>query len=353
MTNPISNKNYFPGLDFVRGLAIILVVLYHYFPFFKIGWIGVDLFFVLSGFLITTKLLECRNEDNFFQNFYLRRILRLFPIYFLALIAFYTLSPVFFSDKQNGSVFDFYNQNWVWFFTFTQNFLFIKKGPAPEPYLMHFWSLAIEEQFYLLWPFLVYFCRRESLFKCILISIFFSALFFRIYSHQTSQSFAPYYFHLVARADSLAAGAFLAILQMSKKEINKFWGVGILLFFIAIFLSALVKFKNVDFDNPYLLTVGYSITCMFFTLVCYRAIKHPMMSKKYLVVKYLGKISYGIYVYHLPIFLAGNYLLKNFIFQIGVFQFFSNLLLLVITIVVSSLSYRFIELPFIKLKGKS
>ena len=150
-------RTYYPALDVLRGIAIILVFFYHTFhfiPFFEFGWMGVDLFFVLSGFLITDLLLVTQKNKNFFRNFYIRRFLRIFPLYYLVLTVFLVLSPYFFS-QQNLNEYTYYNQNQFWFWAQLQNWLFVTKGLGNSPYLSHLWSLAIEEQFYLFWPLLV------------------------------------------------------------------------------------------------------------------------------------------------------------------------------------------------------
>src|SRR5688572_28211876 len=143
------NRPYYPALDGLRGVAILLVVLYHNFGFIKqsyFGWLGVDLFFVLSGFLITDILLRTRSQPGFLRDFYMRRVLRIFPLYYVSLIIFlFILAPLTSAKVEWG----YYLGNQVYFWTYLQNWLFIFKDPGNAHILNHFWSLAVEEQFYI------------------------------------------------------------------------------------------------------------------------------------------------------------------------------------------------------------
>src|SRR6266542_6211843 len=166
----------FKELDGLRGISVILVISLHIFKrsgyFTKhetlhfitsltyIGWLGVDIFFTLSGFLITSILLKTKSENNYFRNFYARRILRIFPLYYvfiIVMLAFLpTLAPYYNSNISTAIPFLFlYAQNWMGIL-----------GLTGLPAIMAVtWSLAIEEQFYLMWPAMVYYTRRETLIK--------------------------------------------------------------------------------------------------------------------------------------------------------------------------------------------
>src|SRR5688572_1813273 len=175
-------RTYYPSLDVLRGIAITIVFFYHTFhfiPIFGFGWMGVDLFFVLSGFLITDLLLVTPKNGNYFRNFYMRRFLRIFPLYYLVLFVFFFLSPNFFSP-QNMHEFDFYHQNQFWFWTQLQNWFFVSKGLGPLPYVTHLWSLAIEEQFYLIWPVLLFLVKDLKKLRMITIIVIISVLITRI-----------------------------------------------------------------------------------------------------------------------------------------------------------------------------
>ena len=151
----------------MRGIAILLVLVCHLTqyggmrpdgPFLDRVWrawtmplgFGVDLFFVLSGFLITGILLDTREGPDYFRNFYARRVLRIFPLYYAALAVAFLLIP---SVRRDA----------LWYWTYLTNFRFAEVGWPKVPYLGHFWSLAVEEQFYLVWPALVFFLPRRVL----------------------------------------------------------------------------------------------------------------------------------------------------------------------------------------------
>ena len=159
-------KGYIPQLDGIRGLAIILVISFHYLgfiPLFSFGWCGVDLFFVLSGYLITSRLIVLQEQKNHLLKFYKNRALRILPLYYLTLIIFYAGFNLL-VKKENLYLFDFYNHNWISFALFFQNWSFIYYSGPRENFLDHFWSLAIEEQFYLVWPFFLYKFRQQRYF---------------------------------------------------------------------------------------------------------------------------------------------------------------------------------------------
>ncbi|MDB5205706.1 MAG: acyltransferase 3 [Flavisolibacter sp.] len=347
-------RAHYPGLDALRGIAIILVVLYHYFPFFRIGWIGVDLFFVLSGFLITGILLRTREEKNYFRNFFLRRAFRIFPLYFLVLIVFYICSPLLFTQKQVGSAYFYYTNNQVWFWTFTENWLLIRQGPPPEPYLQHFWSLAIEEQFYLVWPFLLYGVRSLVILKYFLVALFFMAISLRVILWIYFIGHEAFYYNTFARVDGFAAGAFLSILVFQKERISKtlmliaFFGLA------AVFFCAILVSKNLDHNSAPFATVGYSVAALFFMCICFKLINSNSIIARSGFLKQIGRISYGIYVYHIPVFLIGSYVLHkiDLLNDSGSNVYVIPFICIGATFLISSLSYKLIELPCLRFRNK-
>ena len=151
------HRVYYPALDGLRGFSILLVLFSHNFSFItfsKLFDTGVDLFFVLSGFLITDILLKTKKNKKFLQTFYIRRILRIFPIYYLSLVAFLVLAPHFAQLKEQYS---YYQNNQIFLWFYLQNWLPIIHPPPfyHTQIFGHFWSLSIEEHFYIVWPFLI------------------------------------------------------------------------------------------------------------------------------------------------------------------------------------------------------
>ncbi len=168
-TRPLDSKELVlkrvPALDGLRGLAILAVVEFHFaegltnasrpesaiYNVFRTGWLGVDLFFVLSGFLITGILSNSKGTPGYFRNFYWRRALRIFPPYYAFLFVFGVLYPLARHRPLDAP--------W-WHWTYLTN-VAIAAG-LPVNSCSHFWSLAIEEQFYLLWPLLIYMLSRKA-----------------------------------------------------------------------------------------------------------------------------------------------------------------------------------------------
>lgn len=213
-----------PGLDGLRGIAIILVMAFHltifrpacmvdhaFVKLARYGWTGVDLFFVLSGFLITGILLEAKAAPNYFRNFYLRRALRIFPLYYLfvlGLIFLYPLAGAYFRAERHVLV---ENQWWIW--TYSVNWLIARVGDFSRTPLGTggFWTLAIEEQYYLLWPAVVLLLSRRALLRtCLGVAIF--SVLTRFVMARTGWGWAAINMATFARFDALAIGGALAIL---------------------------------------------------------------------------------------------------------------------------------------------
>lgn len=321
----IPEEKRIAALDGVRGIAILLVFLFHTRPASGISsacnvwntlcsplWCGVDLFFVLSGFLITGILLSTKNHSKYFLNFYARRTLRIFPLYYGVLVALFVILPLLamlpglpLQKVLSGGYYRqlWNNQAWLWFYL--QNFL-QAKGRHQLPGLGHFWSLAIEEQFYLIWPFLVYALSERGMLRLSLL-IFCCGLPLRWV--MLNHGFDAWEIrHLTfSRIDTLAAGACLAILVRNFPQ-SVLRRIAIVLAIVSsVGLALLVGLvPNVSTNAPAVTVWGYTLLALLFSSVLL-AISQEMLPNlimrliSHRVLIFFGTLSYGIYVFHWPI----------------------------------------------------
>jgi peptidoglycan/LPS O-acetylase OafA/YrhL len=361
MTPQTGGRTYYPALDVLRGIAILLVFFYHNFQFlqvFEFGWMGVDLFFVLSGFLITDILLTAKNEKNFFRNFYARRLLRIFPLYYITLMLFFGFAPLFFS-QQNMNLVNYYEHNQLWFWTHLQNWLFVNDGLTSSPFLTHFWSLAVEEQFYLFWPLVIFLLNSLRKIRFVIIALIIVAFTVRIFIwYQSPADMVKYYCNTLTRMDSLLMGCLLAVWLKEGKVISNKTIKCTLILCSAFFAAALIAGKNLTQTNPFFSTIGYTIVSIFFATLVYLFIKSEFRLlcwlRKSVALNYIGKISFGIYVFHIPIYLILSSLMLNFLQQNGLSLWTSLFMVaacsLILTLMASTLSFYFFEKPILTLK---
>jgi peptidoglycan/LPS O-acetylase OafA/YrhL len=305
------------ALDGIRGVAILLVLFNHYnrfIPdgtlalqplksFFEYGWTGVDLFFALSGFLITGILLETRAANNYFKSFYARRILRIFPIYYLTLlVVFGAVSWMSHPPSQVPVAAD----RKLYFFYLT-NWLFLWKGTWGPNVVGHFWSLAVEEQFYLLWPvFVLYFSRRRL--KTVSLLLCAVALIVRVLWVWKSGPSVAVAISSITRMDSLLAGGLAAILAHEKRgEGSNQKGLWLFVAPLAAFTVGVLACRGDGRAEIFYETIGYTLLALGFASLIFiaslpakipglgfRILGHPFFTQ-------LGKYSYGIYVFHVPL----------------------------------------------------
>ncbi len=359
--------NYIKGLDGLRAISIILVLLFHSelnIGYYLIGWSGVTFFFVISGFLITSILLKQRGEDDYFKRFFIRRALRIFPVYFLLLII------IFIVELKVGRL-EFTQA--AFYMGYIQNYIYFVDVPRIDM-LNHTWSLAIEEQFYLLWPVLVFFLNLKRLFKLSLILMVLGILF-RLYFDFSSNELSRFYLvtPLPSAIDSLAIGSILAVTFMSGmvKEtllrISKFTIflglIGSLAIIIYIgsytssdnsFIAGLLEVgagKYTQYKHGHFILTALSVFYAGIILNITANQKSAVVG--FLEVKpisFVGKISYGIYLYHLPVFIAINYVFRNYVPELAHVAVF--IIQVLITFIISYLSWVFFESKFLKLKAK-
>ncbi len=212
-------------IDGLRGIAILMVVMFHYLnnqlinstntvgkvlaKLTQFGWVGVDLFFVLSGFLIGSILLTNKQSPNYFKTFYIRRIVRIIPNYYLLLLLFaFVLGIGWFNNNEH-----LVGQNIipVWsYWAFCQNFFMAYNNHMGNPPMVITWSIAIEEQFYIIFPLILYKLKNRFV-PLLLLLLVLTALFFRYYFI----GWIPRYVLLISRVDSLAIGILIAWLLLN------------------------------------------------------------------------------------------------------------------------------------------
>ena len=355
-------QSHYPALDGLRGVAILLVVVYHNFDFagyFFFGWLGVDLFFVLSGFLITDILLKTLDKPGFLRNFYTRRVLRIFPLYYLTLFIILIILPLFKSLHIDLS---YYQTNQVWFWAYLQNWLFIFNPQHGSKMLLHFWSLGVEEQFYLIWPLTILLIRRPKVLLAIvggLLVVVGITRFVLWNLHIENLAYANLY--LFTRIDGICVGCMLALLMkidFMYLRRNVAWIITTLAVFNFLFYFFNQKFSP---GSPFFAFVGYTTFAILFGFILYESILGKLRIFNIVfnnsLLKFFGKISYGLYVYHWPVYLLlfpffKQYCTTQLSFSGFAASIASAFIVIMISIAISVISYRYFESYFLKLKKK-
>ena len=333
-----------PQLDAVRGIAILIVMFhntglkypaFHLQEIFKDGWMGVDLFFVLSGFLITGILLDTKQSDGYFKNFYVRRCLRIWPLYY-ALLFFMFVGIRFLSRSQFHTVVQ-QSSPWWAFPIYMQNFLLSPSTNAAGP-LGVTWSLAIEEQFYLVWPLFVRFCSFKHLRWVATAELCFSP-FLRYY---LSLEHVNLYTNVFCRLDGLMVGALLALLVRSdgfvpSKYLNRTW-----ILLVVTLPLALVTAAYGTGWAVYSFTALASASFVYLSLFSKQNWLRRVMTNRFLI--YTGTISYGLYLLHkIPSGIVELlHLNRNPYLPLPV--------IFVLSYILAAISWNLLEKPFLNLK---
>ncbi len=307
------------SLDGLRGVAILLVMVNHftiygmrapigppeqlYFTVASAAWFGVDVLFVLSGFLITGILLDTKGSPHYFRNFYSRRALRIFPLYYGFLIAFFLVLPLM---RDWGPALEGVRQAQGWYWTYLVNLPIAWSGWPAYNALAHFWSLAVEEQFYLAWPVMVYALTPRRLALVCLAAIV-GALAFRVGFILQGHRVAAFVFTF-ARVDALALGACVAIALRDPqwRAVVNTWirpcvGAACLL------LIGLVWWRSgLLAEDWVVVTAGLSLLAGLSAVLIWELVARPepsglsrLLSHPILII--FGTYSYALYVFHHPL----------------------------------------------------
>ncbi len=361
-SNPASQqaagRQHYPALDGLRGLAILLVVVYHNFGFinyFFFGWLGVDLFFVLSGFLITDILLKTLHRKNYLRNFYTRRVLRIFPLYYLTLVIFLVILP----RLDLALDLEYYTDNQFWLWTYLQNWLYIFKNPGQTNTLNHLWSLAVEEQFYLVWPLIILWMRYPKYLFIFISIVLLAVLGLRlwIWSNQVAD-LAYFNLYTFSRIDGLCIGCMVALLQRINRQFLKKHTPWIVLLFAGLNFIFFFINRRYEFSFPYLALVGYTTFAMMFGLLVNEAVsgETKLINRLFNIrlLKFFGRISYGFYIFHWPVYLLINPWLSQKMpgdLNATAARLIVAAIATLVAVIISWLSYQYYERYFLKLKA--
>lgn len=333
-----------PQLDAVRGLAVLLVLVHNtdIYPSLHLGliaangWMGVDLFFVLSGFLITGILVDTKNSEGYFRNFYARRCLRIWPLYYSCLLFMFVVVPIL-RPSEAQTIFEARSSPWWAFPLFLQNFLL----PVPTMatgLLGVTWSLAVEEQFYLAWPLVVRFCSESQLRKIAIAVICISpALRYYLSLHHVD-----IYSNTFCRLDGLMAGALLALVVRSPSFVSeKFLTRAWITLFVSAPLALLVDTLHARWIVFSLVALA-SVSFVYLALFSQQKWLRGVLTNRLLI--YTGTISYGMYLLQkIPLDVVKA-------FHLDQHQYLALPITAAATYLMAAMSWNLLEKPFLRLK---
>ena len=365
--------HHYPAIDGLRGFAVLLVIWFHssyfvtigmeeqlggitygYYLLSILGETGVDLFFVLSGFLITGILIDTAHDKHVFKNFYIRRSLRIFPLYYMVtglfLIYFFVVIGVENLDGTRALLHLFYLQNW----TFEHN---------QDQFMLldHTWSLAVEEQFYLLWPLVFLSFYKGSVKDVVLICLTVIAISWglRIYLSNIEQYKWAYTF-TISRMDGLALGALLSVLCARHRDAIE--GAVKFLPFVILAMAAGILYllfsQDAKMDSHHIM-IKYGLilfSVLYVSLLAYVFLSQDQnLTKRIFSMTWLrevGRVSYGMYLFHTPVMMIGARILYSYELQ----YLQAHLILLGVglslTFALAFISYHLFEKRLLVLKKK-
>ena len=335
-------------IEALRGLSVILVILYHFrlenldFQIIKGGFLGVDIFFVISGFIITKIIIENDIQKFSLLNFYERRIKRIIPLFSVVLIISTISLPFIFNDflvnkNVNSSIATTAAISNFYFWLTSTLYQFAQKNNLIN---LHFWSLAIEIQFYIFFPLLfVFFRKKEKLIHLTAFILFLISYLFVIKIYKVHNFFN--FYNSGSRVFEFFSGVLIFFYsdylrdKIKKKFHSYIYVLGIIILFLYLY------FFNVEgrHPNPFsiILIIGMALLIVFNNEKQLAYVKNKL--------SYLGKISYSLYLWHFPILLIGFNYFKDF-------TDFIKLLLILLCFIISTISYLLIENKFKKIKLK-
>lgn len=378
---PVAAPAHLPALDGVRGVAALMVMLHHFaldpavstpaalrvVSPFRLAWCGVDLFFVLSGFLITRILLAARGTSGYYRRFFLRRALRIFPLYYATLLAVLVVAPALFAGVSAAPLSA--HQHWLWLYLTNVASVLRGTGVFTNAHfdVNHFWSLAIEEQFYLVWPAAVALCGPRGLPRACVVGLL-AGLATRFMLLRADASSQALYVLTPCRLDGLLLGALMACAMTTdagRRALHRAspWALAAGLLGVAWIVG---RHGPAFWTRP-MMGVGYSLVALCFAGAVGHVVTRPdalpgrWLSHPALVA--VGARSYGLYVLHRvgvvravvplePVAMGRALLGADAALEraepvgLGVFM----LLSVAVSFVAAEVSLRALERPFLRLK---
>jgi len=330
---PIVNHSlkYNPSIDGLRGIAISLVLLFHIWPeSFSFGYVGVDVFFVLSGYLIT-QIIYTKLESNIFslKEFYRNRVRRIFPTLIVVLIITLAVGYLFMFPSELKQLGAHIKSSAL----FYENFRLIKEvgywdqSAILKP-LLHFWSLAIEEQFYIFWPIVLILLYKIRLNIVHSLTILFLILF----ALSLVGEFDKFY-HTLSRVWELALGGLVFMISYKHKNVFEILNKYKTLIYISFFISIIISYNNISF-NTYKTFIIVFFSAILILSLSYDKTK-TIFSNSILV--FIGLISFPLYLWHYVIISFAHI----FGFEIDIYM---GLILISLSILLAYFTYRYIEI---------
>lgn len=350
-------------LDGLRGIAILLVLVFHFAPTsgplfflthaFQFGWTGVDLFFVLSGYLITGILVDSVGHRSYYRNFIVRRCLRIFPAYYVSLVVCCILT-YYPSAPRWG---EFLRLGGWWYVAYLGNIkVFLDAAWPGLAILTPLWSLQVEEQFYLTFPLLVWAFERKTLAKVLAGSVVVALALRIVISEAMPKNMYGVYALMPCRMDALAMGGLIAIAQRERPEwLKRRWIGWMTLISAATFAAVVWHYSNSDPWPLGMRTIGYTALDLMFAgiLVMLMNWRQPALLRlcRLRVLVWLGTISYGVYLLHVPGEVIGRRLAALFgqINPTGSAEFFVSI---AVTLTLAWVSWTVFESQILKLKDR-